>query len=217
MSIHNLLSHVPALTLFIQTHNNNTMSPCPAESIETAFPAIPVKKILMLMAMNGDIVGTRGRNGGYMTADFHANYDEIRAQRKTEKAEALKAIKAASKVATKVTPAAKTFIPVGASGKTDVCGNPLKSDAPCVDSVSAASFVSEIRSIINKSKTAAIPAPAPVVDVDDSDDDSDEDDINGMALSDEPSEQDLEDDNEYSDLIADMNDIVGASKFSEAE
>jgi hypothetical protein len=223
--IETLLSNSPAITSFVHTYNVANNAPCATKLVEDAFPNLDVKKILNLMKENGDVVGTRGRNGGLLSKDFNEIYGDIKAEKKAEKVAQVKAAKAATKVET-VKPSkqtavtAKTFIPVGDATKTDVCGNPLASDATPVCATAAVGFVNEIREIISKhKKTVAAPVAAPAVETV-TDDDSEDMDVEPLSFDDAagPSDDDLNEiDDEYSALMNDMNDIVGSNKFSEAE
>ena len=190
-----MMGNRDAVVAFIGEFNAQNDKPCPSKVIAEKFVDIDIKKLLPLLKEDGAIASEKGRYGGYMTLDF-AN---VRAANKTEKK--------VTKTTTKVTKTAKKsskVVEVNAALE-HITGEPVSKEE-------SAKLLGEVRDIIKNYKK-----PAPVVEADETEE---EDDVKPLSFEDAtgPSDDDLNEmDDEYTALMNDMNDIVGANSFSEAE
>jgi len=191
-----MMGNRDAVVAFIGEFNAQNDKPCPSKVIAEKFVDIDIKKLLPLLKEDGAIASEKGRYGGYMTLDF-AN---VRAANKAES-------KATKKTTTKVTKTAKKSsktVEVNAA-LAHITGEPVSSEE-------SNKLLGEVRDIIKNYKK-----PAPVVEVEE---EEEADDVKPLSFEDAtgPSDADLEDiDDEYTALMSDMNDIVGANTFAEAE
>ena len=192
-----MMANRDAVVAFIGEFNAQNDKPCPSKVIVEKFVELDIKKLLPLLKEDGAIASEKGRYGGYMTLDF-AN---VRAANKAES-------KAAKKTTTKTTKTSKKsskVVEVNAALE-HITGEPVSKEE-------SAKLLGEVRDIIKNYKK---PAPAPVVE----DEETEEDDVKPLSFEDAigPSDSDLEEiDDEYTSLMNDMNDIVGANTFAEAE
>ena len=190
-----MMGNRDAVVAFIGEFNAQNDKPCPSKVIAEKFVDLDIKKLLPLLKEDGAIASEKGRYGGYMTLDF-AN---VRAANKTEKK--------VTKTTTKVTKTAKKsskVVEVNAALE-HITGEPVSKEE-------SAKLLGEVRDIIKNYKK-----PAPVVEADETEE---EDDVKPLSFEDAtgPSDDDLNEmDDEYTALMNDMNDIVGANSFSEAE
>jgi hypothetical protein len=193
-----MMANRDAVVAFIGEFNAQNDKPCPSKVIAEKFVDIDTKKLLPLLKEDGAIASEKGRYGGYMTLDF-AN---VRAANKAES----KAVKKTTTKTTKTSKKSSKVVEVNAALE-HITGEPVSKEE-------SNKLLGEVRDIIKNYKK---PAPVAKVEIEE---DEEEDDVKPLSFEDAtgPSADDLEDiDDEYTSLMNDMNDIVGANTFAEAE